>query len=117
MSLMVKYYKKGGALKGEAGLIIFMENGVKMLKLQYESIETDTDSQRNLVLVEKAPKNPEENEDEFCFEGLMIDLQSVIAMDEREILAYQEWVDLRIADIEERTFRHIQEKNRASLDR
>jgi tyrosine-protein phosphatase YwqE len=88
-----------------------------MLKLQYESIETDADSPKNLILVEKATENPEENEDEFYFEGLMIDLQPVIAMDEREILAYQEWVDLRIADIEERTFRHIQEKNRAPLDR
>jgi hypothetical protein len=94
-----------------------MENGVEMLKLQYESDKSDADSQRNLVLVEKSTDNPEDSEDDFNFESLMMNMQSVIAMDEREILACQEWVDLRITDIEERIFRHIQEKNLAPLDR
>jgi hypothetical protein len=117
INLMVKYYKKAGFSDGGGGVVIFMENDVEMLKLDYESVETNVESQRNLVLLENNSDNPEDDEDEFNFEGLMIDLQSVIAMDERELLAYQEWVELRIADIEERIFRHIQEKNLVPRDR
>jgi hypothetical protein len=92
-------------------------NGVSTLKSQYELIDANPKFQRDLVVKENNRKNPGESDDEFNMESLNIDLQSFFAMDERELLDYQEWVDLRITDIEERIFRHIQEKKLTLVNR
>jgi hypothetical protein len=100
-----------------AGVHFINGNGGEMFKLQSELTAMNAASRKDPVLAEETQKSPEENDDEFHMEGLMMNLQSVVAMDQRELWAFQELIDLRIADIEERIFRHIQEKNLASIDR